>query len=62
MPTDDTREPLVDYPPPPDHQGADGDFSDAPYSDPGAPDAVRFAGCAVQSEQDELKSLGARQS
>ena len=36
----------------PDHEPAewDDDRSDAPYDDPGATDAVRFAGCSIDSE------------
>jgi hypothetical protein len=51
-----TREPLIDYPPPPDHLGADDDCSDAPYDDPGATDAVRFAGCSIDNELRALEA------
>lgn len=44
-------EPQIDQPPPePDHLGADYDGSDSPMSDPGATDAVRFAGCSIDNE------------
>jgi hypothetical protein len=52
----DAREPLIDYPAPPDHLGADDDCSDAPYDDPGATDAVRFAGCSIDNELRALEA------
>jgi hypothetical protein len=51
------REPLIDYPAPPDHLGSDDDCSDAPYDDPGATDAVRFAGCSMETELDQLGAI-----